>query len=102
MAKTLTREEVLHLAKLAGLILTDSEIAKNAAQLAETIDYIQNLDELNTEKVKPTNSVVDLSNVTFEDGEKNTRALTAKEVFSNGKDVKDNAFVVGRIMESKN
>lgn len=102
MAKTLTREEVLHLAKLAGLILTDSEIEKNAAQLAETIDYIQNLDELDTEKVKPTNSVVDLSNVTFEDGEKNTRALTATEVFSNGKDIKDNAFVVGRIMESKN
>ena len=96
--KKLSKEEVLHLAKLAGLTLTEAEIEKNAAQLAETIDYIKNLDELDTEGVAPTNSVVDLSNVTFEDGEKNTRALNPKEVFSNGKNVKDNAFVVGRIM----
>lgn len=100
--QTLTKEEVLHLAKLAGLTLTEEEIEKNSAQLAETIEFIKNLDELDTKNVKPTNSVVDLSNVTFEDGEKNTRALTAKEAFSNGKNVKDNAFVVGRIMDSKN
>jgi len=96
--KKLSKDEVLHLAKLAGLTLTEAEIEKNAAQLAETIDYIKNLDELNTDGVAPTNSVVDLSNVTFEDGEKNTRALSPEEAFSNGKNVKDNAFVVGRIM----
>lgn len=100
--KKLSKEEVLHLAKLAGLTLTDAEIEKNAEQLTKTIDFMKNLDELDTKNVKPTNSVVDLSNVTFEDGEKNTRALSAKEAFSNGKNVKDNAFVVGRIMESKN
>lgn len=97
-AKKLSHDEVLHLAKLAGLILTAAEIEKNAAQLSETIEYIKNLDELNTEGVKPTNSVVDLSNVTFEDGEKNERALSAKEAFLNAKNIKGNAFVVGRIM----
>ena len=96
--KKLSKEEVLHLAKLAGLTLTDVEIEKNAVQLAETIDYIRNLDELDTEGIAPTNSVVDLSNVTFDDGEKNTRALNTEEVFFNGKHVKDKAFVVGRIM----
>ncbi len=97
--KKLSREAVLHLAKLAGLTLTDAEIEKNSVQLSETIDYIKNLDELDTEGIEPTNSVVDLSNVTFEDGEKNERALTSEEAFSNGKNVKDNAFVVGRIMQ---
>ena len=97
-AQKLSKDEVLHLAKLAGLTLTDAEVEKNGAQLAETIEYIKNLDKLNTDGVAPTNSVVDLSNVTFEDGEKNTRALNPEEAFSNGKNVKDNAFVVGRIM----
>jgi len=96
--KVLSKAEVLHLAKLAGLELTEGEIEKNSAQLAETIDYIKNLDELNTEGIEPTNSVVDLSNVTFEDGEKNTRALDVEQAFGNGKNVKDNAFVVDRIM----
>ena len=36
--KKLTKEEVLHLAKLAGLELSDSEIEKNSEQLSETID----------------------------------------------------------------
>jgi len=96
--KKLTHEEVLHLAKLAGLILTDEEIDKNAAQLTETINYIKNLDELDTKNVEPTNSVVDLSNVTFDDGEKNVRALSNVEVFSNGKTGKGSLFVVERIM----
>ena len=96
--KILSKEEVLHLAKLAGLTLTGAEIEKNSAQLSETIDYIKNLDELNTEGIEPTNSVVNLSNVTFEDGEKNTRQLNPDEAISNGKHIKDKAFVVGRIM----
>lgn len=96
--KKLTKEEVLHLAKLAGLTLTDAEIEKNSVQLSETIDYIKNLDELKTDGVKPTNSVVDLSNVTFEDGTENKRSLTQEEAVANGKNILDNAFVVDKIM----
>lgn len=97
-AKKLSKEEVLHLAKLAGLTLTDAEIEKNSAQLSETIDYIKNLDELNTEEIVPTNSVVNLSNVTFEDGTKNTRGLSQAEATGNGKNIIENAFAVERIM----
>jgi len=96
--KKLSKEEVLHLAKLAGLTLTEGEIAKNAEQLTETIEYIKNLDELDTSKVKPTNSVVDLSNVSFVDGTENTRGLTQSEAVANGKQVIGNAFMVDKIM----
>ncbi|MFH0772860.1 MAG: Asp-tRNA(Asn)/Glu-tRNA(Gln) amidotransferase subunit GatC [bacterium] len=99
MAKNiLSKEEVLHLAKLAGLTLSDIEIEKNSLQLGETIDYIKNLDELNTDGILPTNSVVDLSNVTFEDGTQNKRALSQKEATANGKNVHKNAFAVDRMM----
>jgi len=94
----LSKEEVLHLAKLAGLTLTEEEIKKNAVQLAETIDYVQNLNELNTTDVAPTNSVVDLSNVTFEDGARNSRGLTQEEATANGKNIQAHAFAVERLM----
>jgi len=96
--KLISKAEVLHLAKLAGLTLTEEEIEKYTVQFGQTLDYVQNLNELNTDGVEPTNSVVNLSNVTFEDGEKNKRQLTPDEAFANGKNVKDKAFVVGRIM----
>jgi aspartyl-tRNA(Asn)/glutamyl-tRNA(Gln) amidotransferase subunit C len=96
--KKLSKEEVLHLAKLAGLSLSEEEIEKNSSQLAETIDYIKNLEELDTKNVQPTNSVVDLSSVTFEDGTENMRRLTQQEAVQNGKQVMDNAFVVDKIM----
>ncbi len=96
--KLISKDEVLHLAKLAGLTLSNEEIEKYAVQFGQTLDYVQNLNELNTDNVEPTNSVVNLSNVTFEDGTKNDRQFTADEAFSNGKNVKENAFVVERIM----
>ena len=97
-SKKLSKEEVLHLAKLAGLNLTDEEIELNSQQLSETIEYIKNLDELNTEGVEPTNSVVDLSNITFEDGTTNCRGLSPEDIMMNGKNVKENMFRVDRIM----
>lgn len=100
MKKTfLTKEEILHLAKLVKLQLTDEEIEKYQNQLSETVDYVKNLDELDTKDIKPTNSVVDLKNVMFVDGAKNEKGLNVKEAVSNAKKIKDGMFQVGRIME---
>jgi len=79
--QALSKDEILHLAKLAKLNLTDKEIEKYQAQLGETIEYVKNLDELNTEKALPTNSVVDLKNITFSDGDKNERNLKIDKLF---------------------
>jgi len=94
--QSISREGVLHLAKLAGLTLTDAEVDVFASQFGETIAYIHNLDTLDTSEVQPTNSVVSLSNVTFEDGTQNSRGLTPDEVFLNKK---NGHFAVNRIME---
>ena len=94
----LTEKEVLHLAKLAGLTLTEGEIHKNSQQLSETIGYIQNLEELDTKDIEPTNSVGNLSNVSFEDGTKNTRGLSHAQATANGKNISEHAFSVDRIM----
>ncbi len=95
----LSEKDILHLADLAKLTLTGTEIELYQSQFGETIDYIKNLDELDTGNVQPTNSVVDLKNVTYEDGTKSKTSLTIKEALQNAKKIKENEFVVDRIME---
>lgn len=95
----LDKKEILHLAHLARLQLTDAEIEKIGTQLTQTIDYIKNLDELDTSNTLPTNSVVDLKNVMYEDGEQSEISLSPQDAIKNAKKTKDNEFVVERIME---
>jgi len=95
----LSKEEILHLAKLAKLQLTDEEIVKYQSQLGETIEYIKNLDELDITDIPATNSVGNLENVTYEDGAQSLNSLTEKEALQNAKKVKNGEFAVTRIME---
>lgn len=96
---TLSKDEILHLAHLARIELTEKEITKYQEVLGETIDYVKNLDELDTKEILPTNSVVDLKNVTYTDGTPTTSGLTTKEALKNAPKVKDDEFVVSRIMQ---
>jgi len=96
---TLTKEEILHIATLANIPLTDEEVTKYGNQLSQTIQYVENLDELDTTRVEPTSHSTSLSNVYFKDGTENTRLLTQDEALQNGKNIKKKMFIVPRIME---
>ena len=97
--KGLTKEEIIHLARLAGLSLTDKEIEKYKSQLEETISYIENLNELETKNVDPTSHTTLLTNVYFNDGEKNERALDLSAIFQNAKNKEKNYFKVSSIFD---
>jgi aspartyl/glutamyl-tRNA(Asn/Gln) amidotransferase C subunit len=56
-----------YLAQLSKLTLTESEEKKFAGQAEETVDYIKNLNELDTTKTGPTSSVTGTTNVFRED-----------------------------------
>ncbi|QQS43692.1 Asp-tRNA(Asn)/Glu-tRNA(Gln) amidotransferase subunit GatC [Candidatus Roizmanbacteria bacterium] len=101
MSKTgdLTKKDVLHIAKLANLQIQDANIEMYRTQLEETINYVENLDELDTTNVEPTSHSTRLSNIYFEDGTKNSRQFTQKEALQNAKSTKKSMFVVKRIME---
>ncbi len=94
----LPKDEILHLAKLANLALSEDEIEKYGKQLTETIEYVENLDELDTSKAKPSASSAQLENIFFEDGTKNERGFTAEDAIKNAKEKKGEYFKVGRIM----
>ncbi|OGK19499.1 hypothetical protein A3G67_04185 [Candidatus Roizmanbacteria bacterium RIFCSPLOWO2_12_FULL_40_12] len=98
--KTLANEEIKHLAKLSALDLTDEEIEKYGDQLSETLDYVENLNELKTATVKEAHSVTESKDVFFEDGAENKRSLKEEIVFRNSKKTKNSQFVVDRILKS--
>ncbi len=55
--KIITREEVVGLAKLANLELSEDEIQRHTTEIARLLKYFQQLDELDLEGVQPTISV---------------------------------------------
>ena len=62
MAK-LTKQDILHVAKLAKLPLTDSEVDKFTSQLSSIINYMDELNEVDTSDVEPTSQTTGLENV---------------------------------------
>ena len=63
MAK-LTRDDVLKLAQLARLELSDAEIEEYATELSEILQYVEHLQSVDIEGLEPTNQITGLTNVT--------------------------------------
>lgn len=66
MAK-LTREDILKLARLARLELTEAEIAEFSGELSAILQYVEQLQAVDVEGLEPTNQVTGLTNVTRSD-----------------------------------
>lgn len=100
MSKThLTKEDILRIARLANLSVTDEEeIKKYQEQLSETINYVENLNELDTKDVKPSSHSIDMANVMFADGIPNTRGFIAEQATANAQQHKKGLFVVPRVL----
>jgi aspartyl-tRNA(Asn)/glutamyl-tRNA(Gln) amidotransferase subunit C len=87
----LTREQVRHIAELAKLKLSDDEISRMTTQLSAILDYAARLQELDTDTIPPTASVVPLQNVMRADTV--TASLPRADVLANAPDQsEDGAF----------
>jgi len=63
----ISKDEVKHVAKLARLGLTDEEVGRFSTQLSSVFEYIEVLQEVDTEGVKETSQVTGLENVKEKD-----------------------------------
>ena len=59
----LSREEVLHIARLARVALTDAEITRMSEQLSVLLEHFEVLQKVDTENVPPTAQSIDLQSV---------------------------------------
>ena len=56
------REQVLHVARLARLELTEDEVERMSAELSDVLGNIERIGELDLDGVPPTTHVVDVAN----------------------------------------
>jgi aspartyl-tRNA(Asn)/glutamyl-tRNA(Gln) amidotransferase subunit C len=57
------REQVLHVARLARLRLSDQEVERMAGELSGILEHVDRIAELDLDEVEPTSHVVGLENV---------------------------------------
>jgi aspartyl-tRNA(Asn)/glutamyl-tRNA(Gln) amidotransferase subunit C len=77
----ISREEVLHVAKLAQLALSDEEAERLTAELGKILEAVGVVSELDLEEVPPTSHPLDLVNVWEEDVSRGS--LPIEDVFAN-------------------
>jgi aspartyl-tRNA(Asn)/glutamyl-tRNA(Gln) amidotransferase subunit C len=63
----LTKDDVLKLARLARLDLSDVEVNEFSSELSEILQYVEMLQSVDVEGLKPTNQVTGLTHVTRKD-----------------------------------
>ena len=77
----ISREEVLHVAALARLALTDDEVERLTEELGKIVDAVGIVSELDLDDVPPTSHPLDVVNVWDEDDPR--ESLSLDEVFAN-------------------
>lgn len=93
----LSKDQVKHVAQLAGLKLSEKELVKFQKQLSDILSYVSQLNELGTKDVEPTSQVTGLEDV-FRDDEPRP-SLSQKEVLSEAKSTKKGMFKIKAIFE---
>ncbi len=88
----ISREEVVHVARLARLALTEEELDRFAGQLDAILEAVGKVDELDLSGVEPTLHPLALSNVWAED--EPTSSLSVEETLANAPDPEGGAFRV--------
>ncbi len=97
---TLSKSDVIHVAKLAALKLTDAEIEKFLPQLSSIINFISELNEVDTTNTEPTSSTTGLSNVVRDD-EDIRPSLTQEEALSGTDNTYNGYFKVEAILSER-
>ena len=94
---SLTREEVLHIAQLAHLGLSEDEVPKFQEQLSEILDHFEALRALDTEGVPPTSHPLPLESVMRED--ETAPSLPVEDVLANAPNAENDLFRVRAVLE---
>jgi aspartyl-tRNA(Asn)/glutamyl-tRNA(Gln) amidotransferase subunit C len=94
---SLSREEVLHIAKLERLRLSDEEVTKLQGQLSQILEHFDALAEVDTEGVLPTAYPFEIESVTRPDEPK--PSLTREDALASAPAVEGGAIRVRAVLE---
>ena len=86
------REQVLHVARLARLRLSEQEVDRMAGEMSTILGHVETMNELDLEGIEPTSHVVELQNVLREDVARD--CLPRERALEQAPDVADGGFRV--------
>ncbi len=93
----LTREEVLHITRLARLGLTEAEISRLSEQLSNILEHFEVLQQVDTTDIAPTTQSIDLLNVLKSD--EVAASLPQSQVLANAPRREGGFFRVRAVLE---
>ncbi len=93
----ITKKDVEYVAKLARLKLSEEAKEKFTRQLDQILKYVDKLNELDTEKVKPTSHVLPLKNVFRED--RVGKSLKVEKILENAPEKARGFFKVPKVID---
>ena len=94
----ITKDEILYVANLARLEMDPENIDRFADQIGQILEYVETLNKVDTEGVRPTSHAISLTNAFREDEE--TGHLDRDAVLKNApnKDEDDGSFLVPKVV----
>lgn len=96
MAK-ITREDVLKLAQLSKLSLSEEQLGRFTRELDEIVNYVEQLQAVDVSGLEPTDQVTGLTNVMREDEVREYQA-SPDDLLKNVPEVKDHQIKVKRVI----
>ena len=93
----ISRAQVEHIADLAKLDLTEAEVEMYADQLSAILDYVEQLNQIDTSAIPPTASVLPLSNVLRPDAA--AASLPTDAALANAPDSAEGQFRVSAVLD---
>ena len=97
MNASLTREDIQKVAILARLKLSDAELDTFTNQLGQILQYVDVLNEVNTDEIEPMAHAVDRSNVFREDVSR--ESLPRDKALANAPKSDGKCFLVPQILD---
>jgi aspartyl-tRNA(Asn)/glutamyl-tRNA(Gln) amidotransferase subunit C len=92
----ITREDVIHVADLARLDVTEGLIDKFAEQLGTILEYMDTLESVDTKGVGPTSHAISMTNAFREDDEE--QHFDRDSALANAPDKADGNFIVPKVV----
>ena len=86
------RDQVLHVARLARLRVTEEDLERMPGELSKILEHVEKMDELDLDGVEPTSHVVDVTNVLRDDEPR--PCLPRDKALAGAPDVADGGFRV--------
>lgn len=94
---TITNDDVRHLAQLSSLQMSYAEVESLRADIEKIINYINQLDKLDTDGVEPTYQVTGLQNV-WRDDEIIDSSVSRQQLLALAAEQSDNCVKVPKVL----